>query len=159
MTTCPKCDTEFEAIPSWDSGSCPKCGKKYCWDEISFEDKDGCWDSLPVIDWRIGRNYKKVDDYKLCLKSLLVGINLEKLDIDRFVEYATEERCLMLGEQIARRLRILLKQRDLLEKAVMGEDAWDADDKEAVASRIKEFKEDGVDIDKVLALVENEKGI
>lgn len=102
-----------------------------------------------------------MSDYKKYLKSLLVGINLEKLDIDRFVEHATEERCILLGKQIARRLRILLKQRDLLEKAVIGEDAWDVDDKEAVAWRIKELKEDGVDIDslcdKVLALVENEK--
>jgi len=47
MTTCPKCDTEFEETPPWDSGQCPNCGKEYYWDEIETEE-----DWWPVIDWR-----------------------------------------------------------------------------------------------------------
>lgn len=52
MTTCPVCKTEFEETLPWDSGNCPKCGKRYIWDEISYQDKDGNWDDWPVIDWR-----------------------------------------------------------------------------------------------------------
>lgn len=52
MTTCPKCNTEFEEVPPWDCGSCPQCGKDYVWDEISWTSDDGIYDSFPVIDWR-----------------------------------------------------------------------------------------------------------
>lgn len=52
MTKCPKCETEFEEQPPWDSGTCPECGKEYFWDEISAQDDEGNWDDWPVLDWR-----------------------------------------------------------------------------------------------------------
>lgn len=52
MITCPECKTEFEETPPWDNGECPKCGKEYLWDEISWKDAEGNWDDWPVIDWR-----------------------------------------------------------------------------------------------------------
>jgi len=52
MTTCPKCKHEFEVTPPWDAGYCPKCNASYIWDEISWVDADGTYDSYPVVDWR-----------------------------------------------------------------------------------------------------------
>lgn len=51
MIQCPDCGTEFEETPPWDSGHCPKCEKRYIWDEMMVQEDDYT-DSYPTVDWR-----------------------------------------------------------------------------------------------------------